>query len=82
MGLFAQATDQTDKDFDGLRLKHQSLVRSVFADWTDLHVANFGNLLLPGQSGARPVSRPRPSDLTRTGLQHACCEAVRNRLMC
>jgi hypothetical protein len=62
MALFAQATDQTDKDFDGLRLKLQSLVRSVFADWTDLHGANFGNLLLPGQSGARPVSRPRPSE--------------------
>src|SRR5215510_13233649 len=46
MGLLAQATDYTDKDFDSLRLRLQSLVRSVFPDWTDFNVANFGNILL------------------------------------
>jgi hypothetical protein len=46
MGLLAQATDYTDKDFDSLRLRLQSLVRSVFPDWTDFNVANFGNVLL------------------------------------
>jgi hypothetical protein len=46
MGLLAQAKDYTDKDFDSLRLRLQSLVRSVFPDWTDFNVANFGNMLL------------------------------------
>jgi hypothetical protein len=46
MGLLAQATDYTDKDFDSLRLRLQSLVRSVFPDWTDFNVASFGNVLL------------------------------------
>ena len=46
MGLLAQAKDYTDKDFDSLRLRLQSLVRSVFPDWTDFNVANFGNILL------------------------------------
>src|SRR4051812_44127695 len=46
MGLLARATDYTDKDFDSLRLRLQSLVRSVFPDWTDFNVANFGNILL------------------------------------
>jgi len=46
MGLLAQATDYTDKDFDSLRLRLQSLVGSVFPDWTDFNVANFGNILL------------------------------------
>ena len=46
MGLLAHATDYTDKDFDSLRVRLQSLVRSVFPDWTDFNVASFGNLLL------------------------------------
>jgi hypothetical protein len=46
MGLSSQATDYTDKDFDSLRLRLQSLVRSVFPDWTDFNVASFGNILL------------------------------------
>lgn len=46
MGLLGQATDYTDKDFDSLRLRLQSLVGSVFPDWTDFNVANFGNILL------------------------------------
>jgi hypothetical protein len=44
--MLAQATDYTDKDFDSLRLRLQGLVRSVFPDWTDFNVGNFGNLLL------------------------------------
>src|SRR5262245_15023552 len=46
MGLLARANDYTDKDFDSLRLRLQSLVHSVFPDWTDFNVANFGNILL------------------------------------
>src|ERR1041384_5945081 len=46
MGLLARASDYTDKDFDSLRLRLQSLVRSVFPDWTDFNVASFGNILL------------------------------------
>lgn len=46
MALLAQATDFTDKDFDSLRLRLQNLVRSVFPEWTDFNVANFGNILL------------------------------------
>src|SRR5882724_82391 len=46
MGLLTQTADYTDKDFDSLRLRLQSLVRSVFPDWTDFNVANFGNVLL------------------------------------
>ncbi|MBN1772099.1 MAG: t4-like baseplate wedge, partial [Deltaproteobacteria bacterium] len=41
-----RTTDFTDKDFDSLRLRLQNLVRSVFPEWTDFGVANFGNLLL------------------------------------
>ena len=46
MGLLVHATDYTDKDFDSLRVRLQSLVRSVFPDWTDFGVASFGNILL------------------------------------
>jgi hypothetical protein len=46
MGLLSRAADYTDKDFDSLRLRLQSLVRSVFPDWTDFNVANFGTILL------------------------------------
>jgi hypothetical protein len=46
MGLLSRATDYTSKDFDSLRLRLQSLVRSVFPDWTDFNLANFGNILL------------------------------------
>src|SRR5882724_3545060 len=44
MGLLSQATDYTDKDFDSLRLRLQSLARSAFPTWTDFNIANFGNL--------------------------------------
>lgn len=46
MSLLPVSTDYTDKDFDSLRLRLQNLVRSVFTDWTDYNVANFGNILL------------------------------------
>jgi hypothetical protein len=46
MAQLAQATDYTDKDFDSLRLRLQNLVRSVFPEWTDFNVANFGNVLV------------------------------------
>ncbi len=46
MALLPANTDFTDKDFDSLRLRLQNLVRSVFPDWTDFNVANFGNILL------------------------------------
>lgn len=46
MAQVAQSTDYTDKDFDSLRLRLQTLVRAVFPEWTDFNVANFGNILL------------------------------------
>lgn len=39
-------TDYTDKDFDALRTRLYALVESVFPEWTDHNVANFGNILL------------------------------------
>jgi hypothetical protein len=46
MGLLAPAKDLTDRDFDSIRLRLQSLVRSVFPDWTDFNLASFGNILI------------------------------------
>lgn len=46
MALLAQSSDYTDKDFDSLRLRLQNLVRTVFPEWTDFNVANFGNILV------------------------------------
>ena len=60
----------TDKDFDSLRLRLQSLVRLVFLDWTDFNVANFGNVL---------VELCRRGNLTacvtkvQTPIDAACC---------
>lgn len=39
-------SDYTDKDFDSIRFRLRSLIRSVFPEWTDFNVANFGNLLV------------------------------------
>lgn len=44
--LLARNVDYTDKDFDALRLRLQNLIGSVFPEWTDFNVANFGNILL------------------------------------
>jgi len=38
--------DYADKDFDSLRSRLFSLIRSVFPRWTDDAVANFGNVLI------------------------------------
>lgn len=38
--------DFSDRDFDSLKLRLQGLIRSVFPDWTDFNVANFGNILV------------------------------------
>lgn len=39
-------TDYTDKDFASLRERLFALVASVFPEWTDRNVANFGTVLL------------------------------------
>lgn len=46
MALLGQNVDYTDKDFDSLRARLISLVRSAFPEWTDFNVANVGNILL------------------------------------
>jgi hypothetical protein len=43
--ILPQNVDYTDKDFDSLRLRVQALIKSVFPDWTDFQVSNFGNVL-------------------------------------
>lgn len=46
MPLTPKQIDFTDKDFDSMRLRLRNLIRSVFPEWTDFNVANFGNILL------------------------------------
>lgn len=46
MAILPTSVDYTDKDFDSLRLRLQNLIRSVFPEWTDYNVANFGNILV------------------------------------
>lgn len=46
MPLLARTIDYTDKDFDSLRSRLQSLIRSAFPRWTNFAVANFGNILI------------------------------------
>lgn len=46
MPIVGTLTDYTDKDFKALRLRLRNLVRSVFPEWTDFNVADFGNILL------------------------------------
>ena len=38
--------DYSDKDFDSLRDRLFSLIRSVYPNWTDTAVANFGNVMI------------------------------------
>jgi len=38
--------DYTDKDFDAIRSRLMSLLKSVFPDWSDFSVASFGNILM------------------------------------
>jgi uncharacterized phage protein gp47/JayE len=46
MTLIAPAVDYTAVDFDSLRARLIQLVESVFPEWTDHDVANFGNVLI------------------------------------
>ncbi len=46
MALLPPSTDYTDRDFDSIKERLTILIRSVFPDWTDFNVANFGNILL------------------------------------
>ena len=46
MALLPSSIDYTDKDFDAIRARLVSFVRSVFPDWSDFSVASFGNILL------------------------------------
>ena len=46
MATLPESLDYSSKDFDALRARLMSLVKSVFPDWTDFDVASFGNLLL------------------------------------
>lgn len=46
MALVPTSLDYTDLDFDSLRVRLFALVRSVFPEWTDEQVSNFGNLLV------------------------------------
>lgn len=46
MSILPTATDYTALDFDAMRDRIFSLVRSVFPNWTDDAAANFGNLLI------------------------------------
>lgn len=46
MPLLPPNLDYSNKDFDALNARLQSLIGSVFPQWSDFNVANFGNLLL------------------------------------
>ncbi len=46
MALVPTSLDYTDLDFDSLRVRLFALVRSVFPEWTDEQVSNFGNILV------------------------------------
>jgi uncharacterized phage protein gp47/JayE len=46
MAILPSSLDYTEKDFDSLRARLINLIRSVFPDWTDFNVANFGNILM------------------------------------
>lgn len=46
MALVSPLVDYTDKDYAALTRRLRNLITSVFPEWTDFNVANFGNLLL------------------------------------
>lgn len=46
MAIIPSNLDYTDRDFDSLRARLESLIRSVFPDWTSFQVANFGVILI------------------------------------
>ena len=46
MSILSYNQDLTSKDFDSLRQRLIALVQTVFPDWSDFEIANFGNLLI------------------------------------
>lgn len=46
MSTLPISIDYTDKDFDALRARLIALLQSVFPEWSDFDIANFGNLLM------------------------------------
>jgi hypothetical protein len=46
MAILPVNVDYTTKDFNALRLRLQGLIRSVYPNWTEFNVANFGNIML------------------------------------
>ncbi|MCI4354837.1 MAG: t4-like baseplate wedge, partial [Thermoplasmata archaeon] len=46
MALSAPSLDRVTKDFDSILARLRNLIRSVFPDWTEESVANFGNMLV------------------------------------
>lgn len=46
MTLVRPSLDYTAKDFDALRARLFNIIPSAFPEWTDVQVANFGNLLV------------------------------------
>lgn len=46
MALLPTSYDYTDRDFDALRERLIDLATSVFPDWTDFEIANFGNIMM------------------------------------
>ncbi len=46
MALISPLVDYTDKDYASLRRRLRNLIRSVFPEWTDFNVADFGNILV------------------------------------
>lgn len=46
MALLPENLDYTDRDFDSLLARLRNLISSVFPEWTDDQVANFGNILV------------------------------------
>jgi len=46
MSLVPSWVDFTDRDFDALAARGRDLIRSVYPDWTDFQVHNFGNILI------------------------------------
>jgi len=46
MTILPANIDYSDKDFESLRARSFDLIRSVFPEWSDDAVANFGNILI------------------------------------
>jgi hypothetical protein len=46
MAILPTSLDYTDRDFDSLLARLRNLISSVFPEWTDGQVANFGNILV------------------------------------